>query len=63
MTLNLDMLARILADERRAHLGQVNRLAWMREDIENESTHTPSRLAGVIVAILALAVVGQMVLS
>ena len=62
MTPSMDMLARVLADERRAQLRKVDRLAWMREEIESESEDRPFRPAGLIVAILALVVLGQMVL-
>jgi hypothetical protein len=62
MTPSMDMLARVLADERRAQLRKVDRLAWMREEMEGETEDRPYRPAGLIVAILALVVIGQFVL-
>lgn len=62
MTPQLDMLVRVLADERKAQLRQVDRLAWMREETESDFVKSPIRPAGVIAAILALVVVGQMIL-
>ena len=62
LTPNMDVLARVLADERKAQLRKVDRQAWMREESGSEFSDRPFRPAGLIVAILALVVVGQLVL-
>ena len=60
MTPQLDLIVRAMAYERKAQLRQVERLAWMREDGEVDFANRPVRPAGVIAAILALVIVGQM---
>jgi hypothetical protein len=62
MTPQLDLLVRAMADERKAQLRQLDRVAWMREDGEADFANRPVRPAGVVAAILALVIVGQMFL-
>ncbi len=62
MTPQIELMVRAMAYEREAQLRQVERLAWMREEGESEFANNPMRPAGVIMAILALLVVGQMFL-
>jgi hypothetical protein len=55
-------MAQVLADERTAQLRRVDELAWMREEAESDFAKSPIRPAGMIAAILALVVVGQIFL-
>jgi len=56
------MMVRVLAEEQKARLRKIDRQAWMREESDGIVEKRPIRPAGVILAILVLAVFGQMVL-